>query len=131
MQVRPRPVSESATSRLSSEHAASASAARTTVGGTNPYFPALLSDILVFLGAGLCWGLSKASAAVNPTSLYAGAAAELECEEGIVPKANAGRRSNYEAHFPLQAPPDRALLIMKHVLNIDAGALSTDCAYQV
>lgn len=33
--------------------------------GSNPYYPALLSDTVVFLGGGLCWGLGKSSAALG------------------------------------------------------------------
>lgn len=38
---------------------------RPTGGGSNPYYPALLSDTVMFLGAGLCWGFRKASTALR------------------------------------------------------------------
>lgn len=113
--------------------APAATADDVTCEGTNLYYPALLSDALEFLGAGLCWRLDKASSALHlggeaDGSVAGGpAAGERAGERGAAPVA-AGVAGGV---WPLQGPSDPAGLLVAHVLRIDAGTMEAVSAGQV
>ncbi|CAM9143971.1 unnamed protein product [Scytosiphon promiscuus] len=90
--------------------------------GAHLYYPALLSNALAFFGAGLCWRLDKASAALNLS------AAEADLEErgfeGNVAESTSGKQSSISEK--IVGTPVPVMLFMAHVLQInevEAGAI--------
>lgn len=120
-------------STTSSDAAAAAAAATTgdsRCAGTNLYFPEILSDALEFLGAGLCWRLDKASAALHLSSrggvergVVSGLTGEGPADKPGAPRVVEG--------LPLQGPSDPAILLIKHLLRIDTGTMEAASASQV
>lgn len=110
--------------------------------GTNLYYPALLSDALEFLGAGLCWRLGKASSALRLVPRECGVGEEAEGsvtggsangervggERGAAPVVAGGTAGGV---WPLQGPSDPAELLVAHVLRIDVGTMGALSARQV
>eukprot|EP00752_Nemacystus_decipiens_P002252 g2133.t1 len=100
--------------------------------GASLYYPALLSDALEFLGAGLCWRLDKASTALClvPRECRIG-----EAGGGVTGRGATGERADRERGaapvvagaaagvWPLQGLSDPAELLVAHVLRIDAGTM--------
>lgn len=121
--------------------AAAAAADPAASEGANLFYPALLSDALEFLGAGLLWRLDKASSALRlvPNARGAGeaegggvgggaAAGEPAGGRGAAPVVAAGVAGGV---WPLQGPSDPADLLVAHVLQIDAGAMEAVYGGQV
>lgn len=142
VQIRPRPIPASPSTPLPhSEHVTplhpmSAETELPAYGGINPYFPTLLSDIVVFFGAGLCWGLEKTNSAAN-----------LPMVAGDVPRgvraalgrgrfeSTSGRGANGAAMGTdvqtLHGSPRPALFLVEHVLEIDSGTIPPASMSQV
>lgn len=148
MQVRPRAVLLPIPRATHHGRATTSSSATTTgatipvCSGANPYYPALLSDALIFLGGGLGWGLAKASAAANlspPPGAGTGEGSGGVAGDIVSEVANsrggaggeAGRGDPAVEASLLQGKPSAALLLMTHILRIDVGELEAASAMQV
>lgn len=106
-----------------------------TCDGPNLYYPALLSDALEFFGAGLCWRLDKASVALHLPANEDGGGAVWGFE-GDVSDPTAGERAGIGGTpvigvLPLQGESDPSILMMAHVLQIDAWKMEAISAGQV
>lgn len=105
----------------------------------NIYYPALLSDALEFLGAGLCWRLDKASSALRLLGRECGIGeVEGAVDGGPAAGGRAGERGAAAVVagvaggvWPLQGLSHPADLLVAHVLRIDAGTMEAVSAGQV
>lgn len=142
VQIRPRPIPASPFIPLPhSEHAAPlhpipAETELPACGGINPHFPTLLSDIVLFFGAGLCWGLEKTHSAANlpmvEGDVTRGARGALgRGRFGSTPGRGAnGAAMGTDVHA-LHGSPRPALLLVEHVLEIDSGTIPPASMSQV
>ena len=149
VQVRPRtvllPTPPATHHGRATASSSSATTTTTTTGatipgcsGANPYYPALLSDALTFVGGGLCWGLAKASAAANlspppgaGTGEGSGGVAGNVVSEEADSRGEAGRGDPAVEASVLRGKPSAALLLMTHMLRIDVGEVEAASAMQV
>lgn len=142
VQIRPRPIPASPFIVLPhSEHAAplyplSAETELPACGGINPYFPTLLSDIVLFFGAGLCWGHEKTHSAAN-LPMVAGdvtRGARVALGRGHFESTPGEGVNGAVLGTKVQAlhgSPRPALLLVEHVLEIDSGTIPPASLSQV
>lgn len=96
--------------------------------GANLYYPALLSNAIAFFGAGLCWRLDKASAALDLSAAGVDLV-ERGLEEDVAGSTSGKGLSISEKY--IFAVPDPVMLLMAHVLEIDKIEVEAVLIHQV
>lgn len=96
--------------------------------GASLYYPALLSNALAFFGAGLCWRLKKASAALNLSTAGVGLGGRESEDDG--PGSANGKRSGISDKI-IEGAPDPVKLLMSHVLQMNEGEAEARVVRQV